>query len=268
MLLSPFLKTIRIFAQRNLKAVTWQKRFKRSLILEFRVLPLWAKLIGKTPLYILHINKAAGTSLRRAVNAKACRNGAYFPIWTPHRVGMPDIPNNHPVAFFIRQPSSRMASGFVHVMHKGAPHYTFEHSEAERRAFERFHSFQELVDGTLSGDSGRKQDALQAWTSIHHLKWSYTHFFQSVKYLHSQKQRILFVGSIEDMASDWSRFFRFLGAETPEISRLNQSSERKPLGPDADRALEQAHPNDLPIYALLKSWRDLVAGNNHPKSRT
>lgn len=266
--LTPFLTATQAFAQRNLKAITWQKRLKRSLILEFWILPLWAKLIGKTPLYVLHINKAAGTSLRRAVKPKACRKGTYFPIWTPHRVGMPDIPNNHPVAFFIRQPSSRMASGFSHVMHKGAPHYAFEHTEAERQAFERFHSFQELVDGTLSEDSDRKQDALNAWNSIHHLTWSYTHFFRSEDYLHSQKHRILFVGSMEDMASDWSRFFRFLGAEAPEMSRLNQSSERKPLGTDADRALEQAHPNDLAIYSLLKSWRDLAATNNHPTSRT
>ena len=249
------MSTLLSFFIRNLKGVTWKRRIKRSMVLEFYIYPFWAKMRGQTPLYILHINKAAGTSLRRAMAELDFKKGPYFPIWTPHRVGMPQIPPAYPVAFFVRNPASRAASGFEHVKARGAPYYSFENSESEKRAFEHFTTFDALVEGTLSPERAVRDEAMRAWKGIHHLRWSYEHFFQGVTYLNGEANRVLFVGSVEDMEVDWGRFFRFLGAETPAMSRLNKSKKVQRLHPSANEALNIACPKDLAIYQLLMAWR-------------
>jgi hypothetical protein len=220
----------------------------RTHLHELVFLPMVARIRRKEIVYFLHINKTAGTSILSALEGLGWKTEFGYLIPLPHEVGLRRLPTRAKVAFFVRLPYTRFASGFEHIQKRGYPSYSLELSEAEEDAFVEFSSFEALVEGTISSENDRAEKARCAWCSIYHLRWSYRHYFGDIEYLRSQLHRIVFVGEQEDFAEDWKRFFKkFYGKEVP-LEEKNVLAKQREILPGYREAIERIHPDEFLLY--------------------
>lgn len=236
------------FIRRNARFSTWSNRVKRLYIKERFVVPFLARLHGKEVIYLLHVNKAAGTSLLAAIGELSWTSQRGFLIPLPHRFGIRDIPERYKVACFVRNPASRFDSGFEHTQKGGFPAYNFILSAEEEMVFRNFPSFQELIDATNSSDPEKRVLSESAWSTLFHLRMNYRHYFGDIEYLRSQLHRIVFVGEQEDFAEDWKRFFKkFYGKEVP-LEEKNVLAKHREVLPGYREAIERIHPDEFLLY--------------------
>lgn len=80
------------FLSRNLSTTSWINRFKRTYISELYLIPFFTRLRGKEVLYVLHVNKAAGTSLFRGITENQTSFLKTRLLCMPHRFGLHNLP--------------------------------------------------------------------------------------------------------------------------------------------------------------------------------
>ena len=242
------------FLIRNLSTTTWINRFKRTFIAELFLIPFFARLKGKEVLYVLHVNKAAGTSLFHGIKENQTASSKTRILCMPHKFGLKNLPKNSKVALFIRAPEARFASGFEHQKKRGYPHYDLEWSREEAAIFECFKSFDELVLGMSSNNTELQELAHSAWNEITHLKLSYTHYVGGLNYLAKNLHRIAFVGEQETFASDWEVFCdRFLESSSSTTPKLNALRTARPTQSEWKNAVQKIYPDEYKLYERLKA---------------
>jgi hypothetical protein len=134
---------------------------------------------------------------------------------------------------------------------KGYPSYQVEWTEEEAAIFQRFRTFDQLVDATLSSEGTAQEAAQYAWRHIFHLKLSYAHYFGDVEYLRSQRHRIVFVGEVETMEADWERMFsRFYGKAVP-MQRHNALQSQRSVEGRVSEAIARIYPEEEALYREL-----------------
>lgn len=247
------MKRISAFIRRNLNWKTWWGRWRRRFIEERWVYPLVAWFKGKELVYYLHINKAAGTSVLAALDQLGMESDRCFVVPLPHNFGLHKVPFGAKVACFIRHPATRFASGFEHMLRKGYPSYQVEWSAEEAMVFQRFQRFEDLVAATLEG----REEAFRAWKQVFHLRLSYSHYFQSIAYLESQRERLVFVGCLESMGEDWDRMFQRLYGQTRPMERQNALKTSRTASDAVRKAIERVYPEEFPLYEALMRVREL-----------
>jgi len=236
------------FLRRNAKYSTWKNRVERLYLRERVLYPFVAWVQGKRIVYLLHVNKTAGTSVFAAVQnlGRYSRSGYIVPL--PHRFGFRDIPERYKVALFVRNPAARYASGFENTQRAGFPAYEMVLSSKEEMVFRNFPTFQELIDATNSSDPEKRALSESAWSTLFHLRMNYRHYFGDIDYLRSQLDRIVFVGEQEDFAEDWKRFFKkFYGKEVP-LEEKNVLAKHREVLPGYREAIERIHPDEFLLY--------------------
>ena len=120
-------------------------------------------------LHLLHIGKTGGTALKHALRTERLayykpENAHKFPE-TPygriqlhgHRFRMEDVPPGDYATFFVRDPISRMVSGFYSRLDEGRPHYGSKWTPDERTAFEAFPTPQSLASALDSEDAEQRK---------------------------------------------------------------------------------------------------------------
>lgn len=251
------------FLSRNLSTTTWINRFKRTYISELYLIPFFTRLRGKEVLYVLHVNKAAGTSLFRGITENQTSFLKTRLLCMPHRFGLHNLPKKARVALFIRSPEARFASGFENTREKGCPHYSIEWSKEEAAIFEQFKNFDELVLGMSSCNQKLQDLAYSAWDEITHLKLSYAHYVGDLNFLSENLHRITFIGEQETFDSDWAAFCNcFFDGPKSKARKLNALQASRPTKPEWKNAIQKVYPDEYKLYQMLKERKLHLMGGN------
>jgi len=241
------------FIKRNLTFSTYVGRYKRTFIHELYVLPFLAWLKNQEVVYVLHVNKAGGTSLFAGMKELQSVRTKTALIPLPHKFGLQHISKTAKVALFIRKPEARFASGYEHILRKGYPDYSVTWSKNEALIFQTFPTFDALIEGMNSDNFDTQRLALSAWTEIQHLSMPYRHYVGDLSFLQENLNRIAFVGEQECFSEDWKEFCRvFYNNEPLGIPRLNALRNTRTVNPGWTRAIERVYPDEFAIYAKLK----------------
>lgn len=166
--------------------------------------------------HFLHIGKTGGTAISTALGDAGL---AYWEATDPsgypvspygrielhrHAFKMRDLPPGDHAVFFVRDPISRMVSGFYSRLHKGMPRYRSEWTERERAAFEAFPTPQRLATALARGDAGERAQARAAMRSIQHLRRMQRFTGQPAE-LTARFQQIAYIGRQETLDADWEQ---------------------------------------------------------------
>ena len=154
--------------------------------------------------HMLHIGKTGGTAVKTALGPHVTL-GRYDIRLHPHTVGLRDIPAGEKVFFFLRDPISRFVSGFLSRKRQGRPRYNSPWSAAEKKAFTKFATPNELASALAHSEDHVRQTAVTAIRGIRHVNASYWDWFESPEYFRSRLDAILFVGFQETLDADFER---------------------------------------------------------------
>jgi hypothetical protein len=208
--------------------------------------------------HFLHIGKTGGTAIKSALHGAGL---GYFKPENAHKFAQTDyggiqlhdhgywlehVPPGEHAIFFVRDPISRMISGFQSRLRKGQPRYYSEWSPAEREAFEVFPTPERLAHGLVSENRRERRLARRAMRRIFHLRFM-ERFTGPPDYVRSRLDDILYIGRQETIDADWR-----------QIKRLLDLPRRLELPTDPVRA-HRRDPLDQPqldavAVAALKDW--------------
>lgn len=154
------------------------------------------------PVHFLHIRKTGGTALAEALRSIAPRYGI---ILHDHQTKLRDIPRDHKVFFFVRNPITRFVSGFYSRLRRGQPRHHYEWNDGETRAFRTFQKANDLAEALSSHDPRRFAAAQDAMSSIRHVNSTYRDWIEGVAELSARIDSVLLIGSQETITEDFAR---------------------------------------------------------------
>ncbi|MBA3684955.1 MAG: hypothetical protein H0W72_06910 [Planctomycetes bacterium] len=146
----------------------------------------------------------------------------------------------------LRDPISRFVSGFLHDERQGYPRWPKSWSPAERLAFERFASPDDLARSLSSTDTTRRQHAVEAMNELSHVRERMVDWFVSLDYARERLADIWFIAFQESLAADFERLRGLL--QLPEAVSLPGDEVRSNRAPRNDGALHED------AIANLKRW--------------
>ncbi len=157
---------------------------------------------GKQLVHFLHIGKTGGSAIKYALGP-ATNSHRFVLHLHPHKVRLSDVPPGDKVFFFLRDPVTRFASGFFSRQRQGKPRHFIPWSSAEKRAFEHFHSPNQLALALFLPDNVERAKAREAMTSIQHVRDSFWNWLDSASYLEDRADDIFFIGLQENLEADF-----------------------------------------------------------------
>lgn len=190
-------------------------------------------LMNKSTVHFLHIRKTGGTAIKEALKNVADAENFNL-VLHPHNVRLQDIPQGEKIFFFLRDPVSRFVSGFNSRLREGKPRYHFPWNEGEKKAFSRFPSANDLAEA-LSAAPPIKNWAERAMAEIRHINVSYAYWLESIEYVKTRLDDLLFVGFQETLDEDFEELKRIL--RLPNSDSLPQDeikAHRTPEGYHTD----------------------------------
>ena len=224
------------------------------------MIPLLNRIFPKDMVF-LHIGKTGGSALRAGL--RQVKSNTSF---LNHSVTLSHALRSFPrsqIGFVVRDPVSRTTSGFYSRLRKGAPRYHNEWTYAERVIFTRWPTMDTLGESMQAGDP----EALEAASSITHVRKGLAHYLGDVDLLQSASDRIGFVGHQETLNSDVQWLSRELGVDIAMPSddnaahRSPDGQTNKRLSADAEAAVRAYHAADFPIYDwCLRKRKELGIG--------
>lgn len=211
-------------------------------------------------IYLLHIGKTGGSALKYTLNDIA---GSHGIVLCRHKTVLADVPHGQRVAFSTRDPIGRFVSGFNSRLRKGMPHAMNEWSAAERVAFERFRTPNELAEALSSTDISLRDAAEMAMRSIRHVAEPLKKWLVSPEYVRSRSDDIAFVFDQAHLAADFIVFKRLLGVPDdlclptdPAAGHKTPPGFSQELTASARQNLERWYAGDFPIYTACLQMRD------------
>jgi hypothetical protein len=208
--------------------------------------------------HFLHIGKTGGTAIKdalrgarigyfKAENAHKFPQTAYGGIQLHnHRFRLEDVPPGDHVVFFVRDPISRMVSGFQSRLNKGQPRYYSEWKPAEREAFEAFPTPERLAHGLVSEDVAERRRARRAMRRIFHLGFM-ERFTGPPEALRSRLGQVLYIGRQETLDADWRQLKPLLGLP-PSLALPTDPVQAHRRAPGDEPQL------DAVALAALRDW--------------
>ena len=197
-------------------------------------------------IHFLHIGKTGGTALRYALADVEEADQHEIELHT-HATRLKDVPPGEKVVFFLRNPLDRFFSGFYSRKRKGAPRYNSQWSAEEAIAFNRFATPSEILTAAVSNDPQHRGFAIEALTSIGHIKDSFTYWLDSIEYLQARQPDILFVGFQESLDRDFDTLLGLI--KLNEAVKLPQSDKESHRNPHYEKP-----PLDAAEQAFFDGW--------------
>jgi hypothetical protein len=204
----------------------------------------------KPPAHLIHIGKTGGTAVKTAL-APVRRTGRYDIQLHDHRTTLLDIPRGEKVFFVVRDPVARYVSAFNSRLREGRPRYHVPWSAAERTAFERFPTAEDLALALANEDDGIRGDAIVALSSIGHIRDSYWRWFRNAAQLNTRRDDLLLIMWLPDLSASFSRLLEALEIrENVELPHDDVGSHRTPaylsrsLGDEAARNIRWWYSRD------------------------
>lgn len=206
----------------------------------------WHRARGRQIVHFLHIGKTGGSVIKSSLGWRRVTPSSFFVAYV-HAFRLAHVPPGDKLAFFLRDPLQRFVSGFFGRRRKDRPRLFYEWSEAERRAFERFASPNELALALTHPKPEERLAAARAMHGIHHVNNHFMDWFGSADALLARRADILLIGRTERLDTDFERLRTRLDLPANlSLLRDDISSHRNPV--DIDRRLDPA------AEATLRDW--------------
>jgi hypothetical protein len=181
----------------------------------------------KLIVHFIHVRKTGGTAIKEALK-DVSETQRYKLKLHRHAKKLRDIPYGEKVFFFLRDPVSRFVSGFNSRLRQGRPRYNYPWNENEKIAFACFPTANSLAENLFQ--KSQAIDPQWAMEKIRHVNSTYAEWFDSIEYLNSRKEDILFIGFQETLEQDFSIIKKQLGL--PENITLPQDDFLSHKTPD------------------------------------
>lgn len=220
---------------------------------------------GHSPrLGFLHIPKTGGSGVSKFGQELVAR-GYEFPCQFGHNWKVEKIREHFPemrLCFILREPLSRMISGFNSRMRQGRPTYKSPWSPAEAAAFAMLPSHRHLLDAMLSDDEYQQSVLSHAMRVVRHLRWNYPFYFKDLPTLKSHAAHFELIGDISSSFDFIERITVLSGAPVALASELYEKRHVASVrfddalaGYDEDQIARIQHHlrKDYPIYRELLS---------------
>jgi Sulfotransferase family len=172
-----------------------------------------------------------------------------------HRFHLRDVPAGDHVFFCVRDPITRYVSGFCSRLNEGRPHYHFEWTENERKAFEAFPTPQRLAAALISDDEDERLLAQWAMQRIRHLGRMQRSIGEPAR-LRRHLGQVVYIARQETLEEDWRQIKARFGLPEqvrlpadPRIAHRRDASLDDALDDRAQRALRDWYAAD---YRLLE----------------
>jgi hypothetical protein len=196
---------------------------------------LLSRVRGQRVAHMLHIRKTGGTAVKAALAGIETPANLRLMLH-PHRVSLRDVPASDDVFFFLRDPVARFVSGFESRRREGRPAHYHPWSPAERRAYERFATAEELAAALASTNPEERRAAEQAMNGINHVRSRLSDWLGDEALLKSRRAHILLVGWQETLDFDFRRLVELLQLPTDTSLPTDEASAHR-SSPDGSRAL-------------------------------
>ena len=178
---------------------------------------------GHSPrLGFLHIPKTGGSGVNEYGRQLVAR-GYRFPCIFGHGWKVEDILEEFPemrLCFILRDPLSKMISGFNSRLRQGRPTYNSLWSPAEAAAFAILPSTRHLLDAILSDDEFLQSALAYAKRHIRHLRWNYAFYFKDVAAVNARRNHFEVIGEIANLSDFIERLTTLSGAPVSLAAEL------------------------------------------------
>jgi hypothetical protein len=217
-------------------------------------------------LHFLHIGKTGGTAVKQCLQDNAGATD-YELLLHGHDVTLRDVPRGEKILFVIRDPLTRFVSGFNGRMREDLPRYHYPWKDAERMAFERFTTPDDLARALSSDDREERLAAEHAMRNIGHVNTPYSYWFGDERAVRKRLSDIFFIGFQDRLDDDFELLKRKL--DLPAEARLPSeeiAAHRTPLGfsqylgDEARANLERWYADDLDFVGLCRELAPSVNG--------
>ena len=201
----------------------------------------------------LHIPKTGGSgvnTLGRSLHERGFKSPCVFSHgWKVEEIlkHFPDIK----ISFVLRDPLSRMISGFNSRVRQGRPTYNNIWTPAEAAAFSLFPSVGKLLDAILAEDEFSKSAVTYTMRNVSHLRWNYGFYFKNLDTVRSNRSSFEIIGSINRMDEFINGYTALAGA--PESTAAELYEKRHEANVRSEDALGHYSPEDI---SRLKAFID------------
>jgi hypothetical protein len=181
-------------------------------------------------LHFLHIGKTGGTAVKQCLQDYADGTD-YELLLHGHDVTLRDVARGEKILFVIRDPLTRFVSGFNGRLREDLPRYHYPWKDAERIAFERFATPDDLARALSSDDREERLAAEHAMRNIGHVNTPYSYWFGDDRTFRKRLPDIFFIAVQDRLDDDFELLKRKLGF--PADARLpseETAAHRTPRG--------------------------------------
>jgi hypothetical protein len=217
-----------------------------------------ARASGKRVVHMLHVRKTGGTAVKAALENAALPADLRLLVHG-HSISLAKIPVSDDVFLFLREPVSRFVSGFEMRRREGRPRHYRAWSPAERRAFERFDSADDLALGLVARDTSTRNAAERAMADIYHVRSHLTDWLVDEAEVRARRDRLIFVGWQERLDVDFAQLVALLGlpatTSLPDdefvANRASATDRARELSGDGADIIRAWYADDYRLIALL-----------------
>jgi Sulfotransferase family len=181
-------------------------------------------------LHFLHIGKTGGTAVKQCLQDYADGTD-YELLLHGHDVTLRDVARGEKILFVIRDPLTRFVSGFNGRLREDLPRYHYPWKDAERIAFERFATPDDLARALSSDDREERLAAEHAMRNIGHVNTPYSYWSGDERTFRKRLPDIFFIAVQDRLDDDFELLKRKLGF--PADARLpseETAAHRTPRG--------------------------------------
>ena len=170
----------------------------------------------------LHIPKTGGSGVN-ALGRTLHDRGYKSPCVFSHGWKVEEILNHFPdikISFVLRDPLSRMISGFNSRVRQGRPTYNNIWTPAEATAFNLFPSIEKLLDAVLAEDEFSKSAVAYTMRNVTHLRWNYAFYFKNPDTVRSNRSSFELIGTMDNMDEFIKGYTAMAGASASTAAEL------------------------------------------------
>lgn len=217
------------------------------------------------PIHFIHVGKTGGTAVKFALGPYAEK---YDILLHPHATKLADLPMDRDFFFFIRNPVTRFVSSFNSRLRKGRPRYNFEWLPEEALAFRRFPTPNSLGEALSDDNAGTRLQAIEAMRGIQHVNTTYGEWFKSFEEIEERGDKLLLIGSKEEMELDFERMKRILKLpaevqlpKNPVYAHITPPELDAHVSETAVANLEKWYARDMAFYEKCLALRQKLLDN-------
>jgi hypothetical protein len=198
---------------------------------KYKVLIILNKLIPRS-IYYIHIGKTGGTWYREMI-WKTCIPFLYKVVIGGHGSKFQDIAFKYKIIIIpIRDPYSRIKSGFNSRLRQGAPAYNNPWSNEEVAFFAKYPSFEVFVSSILQDKDG--EGGYKTFKKINiHAKYGYEYYFSKLDLREAFKNKDIFIIRQESLGEDFDKIIKHFSckifSKSKEFKRILHSSNDKKI---------------------------------------